>query len=64
MIEIPKVSTAPQGWQCPVCHRVYSPHTAMCLNCPNSDKTYTTGSTTITPTPHKVTIEPNPKTII
>lgn len=23
-----------QGWQCPVCHRVYSPSTSMCLYCP------------------------------
>lgn len=23
----------PQGWQCPVCHRVYSPTTPMCFNC-------------------------------
>ena len=24
---------APQGWQCPVCRRVYSPSTTMCYYC-------------------------------
>ena len=24
---------APQGWQCPVCKRVYSPTTMMCFYC-------------------------------
>ena len=24
----------PQGWQCPVCGRVYSPTTPMCYHCP------------------------------
>lgn len=27
---------APQGWQCPVCGRVYSPSTTMCFYCNNS----------------------------
>ena len=31
---------APQGWQCPVCRRVYSPTTPWCLYCGN--ETYTT----------------------
>mgnify|MGYP003292973869 CR=1 FL=1 len=31
----------PQGWQCPVCKRVYSPNTTMCLYCGNTD-TFTT----------------------
>ena len=26
---------APQGWQCPVCGRVYSPSTEMCRYCGN-----------------------------
>ena len=25
----------PQGWQCPICKRVYSPNTSMCLYCGN-----------------------------
>lgn len=37
-----------QGWQCPVCHRIYSPLTIMCLYCGN--KTETTVATTITST--------------
>lgn len=23
-----------QGWQCPICKRVYSPSTALCFYCP------------------------------
>ena len=26
-----------QGWQCPVCHRVYSPDTVMCLHCGDAE---------------------------
>ena len=33
----------PQGWQCPVCKRVYSPSISMCLCC--SHETYATIST-------------------
>ena len=33
----------PQGWQCPVCKRVYSPSQYYCLNCGG---TYTTTITT------------------
>lgn len=32
----------PQGWECPKCHRVYSPTTMMCIACPQ----YTKGETT------------------
>lgn len=35
---------AQQGWQCPVCGRVYSPSTTMCLYCNNN--TERTASTT------------------
>jgi hypothetical protein len=31
----------PQGWQCPICGRVYSPTTTMCLYCHTGEKTYT-----------------------
>ena len=27
----------PQGWQCPVCGRVYSPTTPMCFSCGNGE---------------------------
>lgn len=26
---------AQQGWQCPICKRVYSPYTSMCYYCGN-----------------------------
>lgn len=28
---------APQGWQCPICGRVYSPTTSMCFSCGNGE---------------------------
>lgn len=31
-----------QGWQCPICGRVYSPTTAMCFYCGNEETTSTT----------------------
>ena len=37
---------AQQGWQCPICKRVYSPMTSMCYYCGNGVP-YTTSSTTI-----------------
>ena len=45
-------SYTPQGWQCPVCKRVYSPSTLMCLYCGGDKVNVTTGSnvgTTATP---------------
>ena len=33
-----------QGWQCPICKRIYSPTTTMCYYC-NQDTTITTTST-------------------
>lgn len=38
-----------QGWQCPICKRVYSPNTMMCYYCGN-------GNTT-TETTHKFAID-------
>ena len=32
-----------QGWQCPICKRVYSPITMMCMYCGNTDLRTTTG---------------------
>ena len=38
------IGFAQQGWQCPVCKRVYSPWTAQCYYC--GEKTYTTSTDT------------------
>lgn len=46
MSECYGVDFAPQGWQCPICKRVYSPTTPMCYYCGNG-VTYTTTSTTV-----------------
>lgn len=35
-------SFAPQGWQCPICKRVYSPTTPMCYTCGNGRMAYST----------------------
>lgn len=36
---------APQGWQCPICKRVYSPSTSFCLFC-GAESTITTSTGT------------------
>lgn len=33
-----------QGWQCPICKRVYSPHTFMCYFCGNQETVASTGT--------------------
>jgi uncharacterized OB-fold protein len=33
-----------QGWQCPICKRVYSPYTSMCRYCGGNNYTTTTSS--------------------
>lgn len=33
-----------QGWQCPICKRVYSPHTSMCLYCGGDTKITSTNT--------------------
>lgn len=35
----------PQGWQCPVCKRVYSPDTSMCAYCGGEAWTINTATT-------------------
>lgn len=35
---------AQQGWQCPICGRVYSPTTAMCFYCGNQKTVLSTGA--------------------
>lgn len=37
----------PQGWQCPICGRVYAPSTPWCYFCGNQE-TYTTTTTSET----------------
>ena len=34
-----EVSSIQQGWQCPICKRVYSPNTMMCFYCGGECKT-------------------------
>ena len=36
---------AQQGWQCPICKRVYSPFTPCCYYCGGESKTWTSVST-------------------
>ena len=43
MYEFPM--TAPQGWQCPICKRVYSPTYPWCIFCGNEQTTTTTTTT-------------------
>ena len=38
-------SFAQQGWQCPICKRVYSPTTSMCFYCGNVETTTSTNLT-------------------
>lgn len=35
-----------QGWQCPICKRVYSPYTPMCNYCGNGKQSYTVSTGT------------------
>ena len=51
-------SFAQQGWQCPICKRVYSPHTFMCYYCSNQETVASTG------TEYKTTTTSNRKVII
>ena len=37
---------AQQGWQCPICKRVYSPYTSSCFYCGNEQIITTTTTTT------------------
>ena len=38
---------APQGWQCPICKRVYSPTTPMCYYCGDERSNSTVSTNTI-----------------
>ena len=46
----------PQGWQCPVCKRVYSPTTFMCCYCGANGTTISTTGTTISTTGTTTTV--------
>lgn len=39
---------AQQGWQCPICKRVYSPFTPCCFSCGAEGRTYTSTGTGVT----------------
>lgn len=39
----------PQGWQCPICGRVYSPTTMFCLCCARNEIMEVTSETYIVP---------------
>lgn len=47
---------AQQGWQCPICRRVYSPLTAMCYYCGNGVP-YTTTTIEIKPKTKQPTVD-------
>ena len=51
-------SFAQQGWQCPICKRIYSPHTFMCYYCSNQETVVSTG------TEYKTTTTSNRKVIV
>lgn len=36
-----------QGWECPKCHRIYSPNQSFCLYCSDKRVTYATGTSII-----------------
>ena len=43
-------SFAPQGWQCPICKRVYSPMTPCCFSCGGERTTFATTGTDVNTT--------------
>ena len=45
-MDIETIGFAPQGWQCPICRRVYSPATPMCWYCGDATGTITAASMT------------------
>lgn len=48
-----------QGWQCPICKRVYSPTTMMCMYCGNTELKTTTGKMQLVNMPNIVDGMPN-----
>ena len=54
---------AQQGWQCPICKRVYSPMTFMCYYCGDNSVTVTstgTGSIPMPVDPSTTGVKPKP----
>lgn len=52
---------AQQGWQCPICKRVYSPMTCMCYYCGGESVTSTgTGSIPMPVDPSTTGVNPKP----
>lgn len=52
---------AQQGWQCPICKRVYSPMTFMCYYCGGESVTFTgTGSIPMPVDPTTTGVKPQP----
>lgn len=50
---------AQQGWQCPICKRIYSPFTPMCYICGGEVSTSTTTEHTLDWMKHDSTTSPN-----
>lgn len=48
-----------QGWQCPICKRVYSPTTTMCMYCGNTELKTTKGNIQTVNMPNIVDGMPN-----
>lgn len=46
-----------QGWQCPICGRVYSPSTTMCYYCGSGQNYIYTNSTSNANIPDKETLD-------
>ena len=46
-----KVNWMQQGWECPKCGAVMSPHTDCCVNCRGNTNIFVTGTTTGNPPP-------------
>lgn len=40
-----RIGFAPQGWQCPICKRVYAPFVSECINCGRFNVTVNTDRT-------------------
>ena len=59
MCECGGFSYAPQGWECPRCHRVYSPSTMMCMYCGFGEETWTSCQATINPNGEDATPRPD-----
>ena len=53
----------PQGWQCPVCKRVYSPSTPMCYWCVNTNVTNAPDTGTKTDYIYRAMVGDTPETM-